>query len=162
MSKNPGNSYNDNTLNSLTNHEFLDLLDYPVTTIYLEKPILRNSLIPMIINSALYKENVIYFDFDNYNLTDVSSNSINKFVEEYKNIIDTFLVVGHTDTKGTKKYNLELSIKRAEAVKTIMIRLGISPEKIRILGEGESKLLVKTKDETKHPANRRAEISPSN
>ena len=59
MSKNPGNSYNDNTLNSLTNHEFLDLLDYPVTTIYLEKPILRNSLIPMIINSALYKENVI-------------------------------------------------------------------------------------------------------
>ena len=35
-------------------------------------------------------------------------------------------------------------------------------EKIKILGEGESKLLVKTKDETKHPANRRAEISPSN
>ena len=104
---------------------------------------------------------IIYFDFDKYNLTDVSSNSIKKFIEEYKNKIDTFLVVGHTDTKGTKKYNLELSLKRAEAVKTILIRLGISSEKIKILGEGESKLLVQTKDETKHPANRRAEINPS-
>ena len=104
---------------------------------------------------------IIYFDFDKYNLTDVSSNSIKKFIEEYNNKIDTFLVVGHTDTKGTKEYNLELSLKRAEAVKTILIRLGISSEKIKILGEGESKLLVQTKDETKHPANRRAEISPS-
>ena len=104
---------------------------------------------------------IIYFDFDKYNLTDVSSNSIKKFIEEYKNKIDTFLVVGHTDTKGTKEYNLGLSLKRAEAVKTILIRLGISSEKIKILGEGEDKLLVQTKDETKHPANRRAEISPS-
>ena len=104
---------------------------------------------------------IIYFDFDKYNLTDVSSNSIKKFIEEYKNKIDTFLVVGHTDTKGTNKYNLELSLKRAEAVKTILIRLGISAEKIKILGEGENKLLVQTKDEIKHPANRRAEISPS-
>ena len=104
---------------------------------------------------------IIYFDFDKYNLTDVSSNSIKKFIEEYKNKIDTFLIVGHTDTKGTKEYNVGLSLKRAEAVKTILIRLGISSEKIKILGEGESKLLVQTKDETKHPANRRAEISPS-
>ena len=104
---------------------------------------------------------IIYFDFDKYNLTDVSSNSIKKFIEEYKNKIDTFLVVGHTDTKGTNKYNLELSLKRAEVVKTILIRLGIISEKIKILGEGEGKLLVQTKDETKHPANRRAEISPS-
>ena len=78
MSKNSGNSYNDNTLNSLTNHEFLDLLDYPVTTIYLEKPILRNSLIPMIIKSTLYKESIIYFDFDTWFRFYLSTNSINQ------------------------------------------------------------------------------------
>ena len=78
MSKNSGNSYNDNTLNSLTNHEFLDLLDYPVTTIYFEKPILRNSLIPMIIKSTLYKESIIYFDFDTWFRFYLSTNSINQ------------------------------------------------------------------------------------
>ena len=104
---------------------------------------------------------IIYFDFDKYNLTDVSSNSIKKFIEEYKNKIDTFLIVGHTDTKGTKEYNKELSLKRAGAVKTILIRFGISSEKIQILGKGEGKLLVQTKDKTKHPANRRAEIRPA-
>jgi len=103
---------------------------------------------------------IIYFDFDNYNLSEVSSNSIKKFIEEYKNKIDAFIIIGHTDTKGTKEYNLKLSLKRAESVKAILIHLGISSEKIRILGEGENKLLVQTKDETKHPANRRVEISP--
>ena len=46
-------------------------------------------------------------------------------------------------------------------MKTILIRLGISSEKIKILGKGENELLVQTNDETKHPANRRAEIRPS-
>ena len=95
MSKNPGNSYNDNTLNSLTNHEFLDLLDYPVTTIYLEKPILRNSLIPMIINSTLYKENVIYFDFDTWFRCYLSTNPINQklllFSPNKKNLEDSLI-----------------------------------------------------------------------
>ena len=104
---------------------------------------------------------IIYFDFDNYNLSNVSFNSLKKFIEEYKNKIDTFLIVGHTDTKGTKEYNMKLSLKRAETVKTNLINLGISSEKIRILGKGENKLLVHTKDETKHPANRRVEINPS-
>ena len=40
-------------------------------------------------------------------------------------------------------------------------KLVISSKKIKILAEGEGKLLVQTKDEIKHPANRRAEISPS-
>ena len=35
------------------------------------------------------------------------------------------LVLGHTDTKGTKNYNLSLSIKRAEVVKKILIANGV-------------------------------------
>ena len=104
---------------------------------------------------------IIYFDFDNYNLSDTSFTSLKKFIKEYKNKIDTFLVVGHTDTKGTKEYNMKLSLKRAETVKTNLINFGISSKKIRILGKGENKLFVHTKDETKHPANRRVEINPS-
>ena len=65
---------------------------------------------------------------------------------------------GHTDTKGSSEYNLKLSLKRAEAVKQILLNIGIDEKNISILGKGESDLAVKTHDNTKHPANRRAEV----
>ena len=43
-----------------------------------------------------------------------------------------------------------------------IIDLGIKEQNIKILGKGEIDLNIKTNDETPHPANRRAEISPLN
>jgi OOP family OmpA-OmpF porin len=103
---------------------------------------------------------IIYFDFDKSRLSNVSVNKINKFIKKNENIIDEFIIVGHTDTKGTKDYNHKLSLKRAESVKLILINLGIRSEKIKTLGRGENDLRVITEDEVAHPANRRAEISP--
>ena len=68
------------------------------------------------------------------------------------------IIFGHTDTKGTIKYNINLSIKRAEAVKEILLSLGITAKNVSVLGKGENQLAVDTPDNTKHPANRRAEI----
>ena len=103
---------------------------------------------------------IIYFDFDKSNLSNVSINKIHNFVKQNKNNIVDYIIVGHTDTKGTKEYNLLLSNERAKAVKLILIKLGINPKKIKIIGKGEDDLRVKTSDEIAHPANRRAEISP--
>ena len=103
---------------------------------------------------------IIYFDFDKSNLSNVSINKIHNFVKQNKNNIGDYIVVGHTDTKGTKEYNLLLSNERAKAIKLILIKLGINPKKIKIIGKGEDDLRVKTSDEIAHPANRRAEISP--
>ncbi len=63
---------------------------------------------------------------------------------------------------GTKEYNYKLSLERAIAVKNILIDNNINEENIKIIAKGEDDLLIKTADETKHPANRRAEISPIN
>ena len=105
---------------------------------------------------------IIYFDFDKFNLTKVSLNEIKNFIDSNKEKIEKFIIVGHTDTMGTKEYNMKLSIERAEAVKDILLGLGIQKENIKILGKGESDLSVKTNDRVAHPANRRAEISPLN
>ena len=69
---------------------------------------------------------IIYFDFDQFNLSEVSKDKIKKFLNNYGSVINEYLVVGHTDTKGTNKYNLSLSIKRAEVVKEILINYGLS------------------------------------
>ncbi len=105
---------------------------------------------------------IIYFDFDKFYLSEVSKNKIELFLDNYGNEITDYLVIGHTDTKGTKNYNLSLSIKRAEVVKEILIKYGINQNNIKILGKGEELLAVDTPDETKQPANRRVEIKKTN
>ncbi len=120
-------------------------------------------------NAAILTENkdnefvqIIYFDFDQTKLSDVSINNIINFLMEYKNDINEYLIIGHTDTKGSKNYNINLSIERANVVKNILIENKIDQSKIKILGEGENSLAIKTPDDTKHPANRRVEIKRSN
>ena len=105
---------------------------------------------------------IIYFDFDKFELSNVSINKIYNFLNENKNQINEYLIVGHTDTKGTKKYNLNLSIKRAEIVKDLLIEFGIEKSQIKILGKGEELLAIETPDNTKQPANRRVEIKKRN
>lgn len=103
---------------------------------------------------------IIYFDFDKSKLSDISLKNIHNFVKINKSIIKDYIVIGHTDTKGSKEYNQILSNKRAKTVKLILIELGIDAENIKVIGKGEEDLRVKTEDEIEHPANRRAEISP--
>ena len=105
---------------------------------------------------------IIYFDFDKSKLSDVSIEEIKNFINTNKKTIKKFIVVGHTDTMGTKKYNKVLSLERAEVVQKVLTELGIEKNNINILGKGEDNLRVQTADEVKHPANRRAEISPLN
>ncbi len=105
---------------------------------------------------------IIYFDFDEFNLSELSKQKIKLFLDNYSNAIEEYLVVGHTDTKGTKNYNFSLSIKRAEVVKEILVNYGINQSSIKILGKGEESLAVNTPDNTKQPANRRVEIKKTN
>ena len=105
---------------------------------------------------------IIYFDFDKSKLSDVSIEEIKNFINTNKKTIKKFIVIGHTDTMGTKKYNKVLSLERAEVIQKVLTELGIEKNNIHILGKGEDNLRVQTTDEVKHPANRRAEISPLN
>ena len=105
---------------------------------------------------------IIYFDFDNATLSNLSINTVKQFLKKYRDQINDYIIIGHTDTKGTSIYNKKLSLMRAEAIKSILINEGINPIKINVLGKGEEALAIITPDEVKHPANRRAEIRPAN
>ena len=101
---------------------------------------------------------IIYFDFDNSRLSEVSKNTLFDFLDKNKNQLSRYIIFGHTDTKGANKYNMKLSIKRAKSVKKALLNHGIVPGAISILGKGENELAIDTPDDTKHPANRRAEV----
>ena len=101
---------------------------------------------------------IIYFDFDNSKLSAVSKNTLFNFLDKNKKKLSRYIIFGHTDTKGSSEYNMNLSIKRAESVKEVLLDQGIAPDDISILGKGENELAIDTPDNTKHPANRRAEV----
>ena len=102
---------------------------------------------------------IVYFDFDKSELSSVSKKKIEEFIITNKNEINKYIIIGHTDTMGKKKYNKELSIQRAITVQKILLELNIKNEAISIFGEGENNPKIITEDEVPHPANRRAEIS---
>jgi outer membrane protein OmpA-like peptidoglycan-associated protein len=68
-------------------------------------------------------------------------------------------VVGHTDTTGDARSNIALGMDRANAVRSLLIGVGLDPSLIEVESHGEADLLVRTPDETREPRNRRVEIS---
>lgn len=69
------------------------------------------------------------------------------------------IVIGHTDTVASAAYNDALSLKRAEAVRQMLVQAGISAVLIDVAGRGSRELIVQTKDGVSEPLNRRVEIN---
>jgi OmpA-OmpF porin, OOP family len=56
--------------------------------------------------------------------------------------IGNITVSGHTDRLGSDKYNMALSQRRAEAVKTYLVAKGVSASRINAVGKGEGSPVV--------------------
>jgi outer membrane protein OmpA-like peptidoglycan-associated protein len=69
---------------------------------------------------------------------------------------DKFLVAGHTDAKGSARYNKQLSLRRAESVKRFLIAKGMDAGRLTTVGYGSERLLAPERPED--ASNRRVEI----
>jgi outer membrane protein OmpA-like peptidoglycan-associated protein len=69
----------------------------------------------------------------------------------------SFKVIGHTDASGSDAYNIELSNRRAKAVRDYLVRLGLEGGRLEALGKGKAELL--DKDNPLSADNRRVEFS---
>jgi peptidoglycan-associated lipoprotein len=102
----------------------------------------------------------LYFKFESDELTDESRALLPKILSTVKSrAFPEVLVVGHTDSMGTPRANIELGLNRANTVRNQLVQVGLDPATIEVRSHGESDLLVKTPDETPEPRNRRVEIS---
>jgi len=124
-----------------------------------EEPEIRPSATPQteIVASDAYE---ITFDFDSDIITDESFPVIDliiKFLEEHTDV--EIELAGFTDHIGNEKYNHELAVRRALAVKNYMIDKAISSNRIAVLGFGERMPVIYSEDKDDLRMNRRVEYN---
>jgi OmpA-OmpF porin, OOP family len=109
--------------------------------------------------APLVKNYVVFFDFDRADLTAEAQEVVASAAQTAKATgMVRIVVIGHTDTVGSVAYNLRLSQRRAEAVKSQLVADGIPAVGIATVGKGFSDPLVPTGPNVREPQNRRAVI----
>jgi len=68
------------------------------------------------------------------------------------------VVEGHTDAKGSESYNLDLSARRAEAVRSYLVSQGVDTSRVRSQGLGFARPIADNKSAEGRANNRRVEI----
>lgn len=80
-----------------------------------------------------------------------------EFVSLFPN--DTFLVVGHTDGRGSLSYNEKLSQKRAEYIRSLLVESGADPDKVIPVGAAYTEPRIPdAQTEPEHEQNRRVTL----
>lgn len=110
------------------------------------------------------REPLIYFGFDSAEPLPTSSAALASVIEHSlrgpaRTI--TITITSHTDTAGPASYNLELSRRRAQAIRDRLVAAGVSSENIALRPMGEEKLARRTTDNAVEPLNRRAWVDIS-
>ena len=121
---------------------------------------LLNPIMPIITENEVILQ-PIYFEYDKSNITAEGAAELNKLVmvmNEYPNMV--IFAKSHTDSRGSDKYNINLSDRRAKATVQYLISKGIAKDRIsgQGFGESEPKVACKSCTEEEHAQNRRSEF----
>jgi len=100
-----------------------------------------------------------FFELGSVKLSDQSNATIAQAAQVYKTRANARIsVTGYADTVGSPEMNVQLSQRRANAVKDGLVKAGVPAAAITTSGDGEVGLLVNTGDQANEPRNRRVAI----
>ena len=105
-----------------------------------------------------FGEKSIRFDSGKSNLLPQYRGILNRVARVVMPLKRSIYVYAYTDDAGTKDYNLQLSARRARAVRDALVQAGIDPSLIATKGFGKSKPLLAGSSPKARAANRRVEI----
>lgn len=70
----------------------------------------------------------------------------------------TFILKGYASAEGSDAHNMELSVDRANAVKTYLVNTGVSAANLTARGYGEANPIADNTSESGRVINRRVEM----
>ena len=100
-----------------------------------------------------------FFEFGSIKLSDQSLATISQAAQVYKTKANARVsVTGYADTVGSAAANMQLSQRRADAVKGGLVKAGVPAAAITTAASGDTGLLVNTGAQQNEPRNRRVAI----
>src|SRR5690606_29890270 len=96
------------------------------------------------------------FGYDQYDLSQEARDTLGRqatWLNQYSSLRVT--VEGHADERGTREYNLALGERRANAVKSYLVALGVDGSRITTVSYGKERPAVPGSNETAWAQNRR-------
>jgi outer membrane protein OmpA-like peptidoglycan-associated protein len=108
---------------------------------------------------------MIYYDFDDASIRPGAARTLDQLVEVLRQYPSMHIeLAAHTDSRGSWKYNDNLSKRRANYARQYLMNRGISANRMHAIGWGKSKLRNDCREdihcsEEAHQYNRRTEIT---
>lgn len=101
----------------------------------------------------------VLFEFDRADLKPGAQHDLDTLADFLRaNPGRPVMIEGHTDAIGSASYNADLSERRAESVRSYLVRRGVPPERITARGYGKDYPIASNATESGRLQNRRVEI----
>jgi outer membrane protein OmpA-like peptidoglycan-associated protein len=101
----------------------------------------------------------ILFDVDKTDIKQAAQTNLKNMAASLQaNPYTNIIIIGHTDNSGAPAYNLDLSIRRADSVKSYLIVNGVDGLRLNVLGKGETEPITDNGSAEGRAQNRRVEI----
>ncbi|MBN4067265.1 OmpA family protein [Simkania negevensis] len=102
----------------------------------------------------------IYFGYNEYVIEGQDNQkTVQKIANYMKSHPDLYIFVeGHCDERGSVAYNLALGSRRSNAIRNMIVKEGINPDKILTISYGKERPITSGNDETARRLNRRGDF----
>ena len=102
----------------------------------------------------------VLFDYDSSSLNAAADQTVREWAGWMRQFPAISVVIqGHCDERGTREYNLALGDRRANAVRNVLLALGIAPDRVGTISFGKERPAVSGHDEGAWARNRRAVLT---
>jgi OOP family OmpA-OmpF porin len=99
------------------------------------------------------------FDFDRSIVKPEGQAALDRLITRLQTAtVEVVIVVGHTDSVGSDKYNLDLGMRRAEAVKRYLTSQGVEASRVYTDSKGENQPIASNKTAQGRSENRRVVV----
>lgn len=111
-------------------------------------------------NRPLLAKRVVHFDYDSSDLSQTDYQTLQAHAQYLNaNANSKVALVGHTDERGTREYNMALGERRAKSVAAFLVSNGVRATQLEAVSYGKEQPIALGHDESAWSQNRRVEIN---